>query len=101
MREVRYLDAARADLDAAVSWHETQRSRDAASRFLEQIGAPIDRIVDLPLAWPVSKLDPRVRVRKLRRLRYAIFYPLTTDAVTVVAIAHTSRRPGYWLERVR
>jgi plasmid stabilization system protein ParE len=101
MREIRYLDAARANLDAALSWHETRRSRDAASRFLEQIGASIERIVDLPLAWPVSKLDPRVRVRKLRRIRCAIFYALTPDAVTVVAIAHTSRRPGYWLERIR
>ena len=100
MRELRYLDAARADLDAAVSWHETQRSSDAALRFLEQIGASIERIVDLPLAWPVSKLDPRVRVRKLRRLRYAI-YLLTPDALTVVAIAHTSRRPGYWRNRIR
>lgn len=80
MRELRYLDAARADLDAAVSWHEMQRSSDAASRFLEQIGASIERIV---------------------RLRYAIFYLLTPDAVTVIAIAHTSRRPGYWRNRFR
>jgi plasmid stabilization system protein ParE len=101
MREVRYLDAARADFDAAVSWHETQRSRDAASRFLEQIGASIERIADLPLAWPPSKLDSRVHVRQLRRIRYAIFYLLSADAITVVAIAHTSRRPGYWLERIR
>jgi plasmid stabilization system protein ParE len=101
MLEVRYLDAARADLDAAVSWHETQRSRDTASRFLEEIGASIERIAALPLAWPISKLDPRVRVRQLRRIRYAIFYVLAAEAVTVVAIAHTSRRPGYWLDRIR
>jgi hypothetical protein len=42
-----------------------------------------------------------VRVRYLRRLRYGLFYLVERDTITLVAIAHTSRRPGYWLDRLR
>jgi toxin ParE1/3/4 len=101
LREIQYLEAAREELAAAVLWHQTQRSTDVATRFLEDVAATLHQIAEFPEAWPVSKLDPRVRVRQLRRIRYPVFYLLAAERVTVVAIAHTSRRPGYWLDRVR
>lgn len=65
-----------------------------------EISDSIVQIAELPDAWPLSRLDPRVRVRYLRRLRYGIFYLVELDVITVVAVAHTSRRPGYWLSRI-
>ena len=35
----------------------------------------------------------------LRRFPFAIGYVVEDDTVTVLAIAHLRRRPGYWLRR--
>lgn len=101
MREILYLDPARAELDAAVLWYRDHRTTGVAEMFLADIADAILQIAELPDAWPVSNIDARVRVRYLRRLRYGLFYVVGTEAVTIVAIAHTSRRPGYWLDRLR
>src|SRR3954468_1437280 len=101
MREIRYLDAAGSELDAAVVWYRDHRTAGVAELFLTEISDAILQIAELPDAWPVSRFDSRVRVRYLRRLRYGLFYIVDSQAVTVVAIAHTSRRPGYWLDRMR
>lgn len=101
MREILYLDAARAELDAAVMWYRDHRTAGVAEMFLADISDTILQIAELSEAWPVSRSDPRVRVRYLRRQRYGLFYVVESDAVTIVAIAHTSRRPGYWLDRIR
>ena len=95
------LDAARAELDAAVLWYRDHRNTGVAEMFLADIADAILQIAELAEAWPVSRLDPRVRARHLRRLRYGLFYVVDSEAVTIVAIAHTSRRPGYWLDRIR
>ena len=101
MRQIRYLDATRAELDAAVTWYRDHRTTGVAEIFLTEISDSIVQIAELPDAWPISKLDPRVRVRYLRRLRYGIFYLVDADFITVVAVAHTSRRPGYWKDRLK
>jgi hypothetical protein len=39
---------------------------------------------------------------RLRRYPYLLYYARTDPAqVTVFAVAHASRRPGYWLRRAR
>lgn len=101
MREILYLDAARAELDAAVVWYRDHRTAGMAEMFLADISDAILQIAELPDAWPVSRIDSRVRVRQLRRLRYGLFYVVGNRAITIVAIAHTSRRPGYWLDWIR
>ena len=35
----------------------------------------------------------------LRRFPYSIIYQLKPDEVRVIALAHQSRRPGYWRRR--
>ncbi|HEU4727383.1 MAG TPA: hypothetical protein VFT22_05830 [Kofleriaceae bacterium] len=58
------------------------------------------QIAELPEAWPRCSLDRRARVRQLARFRYSIDYPVSADAITDVAISHTSREPGYGLGRL-
>ncbi len=35
-----------------------------------------------------------------RRHPYVVVYVTFADHLAIVAVAHTSRRPGYWLTRV-
>jgi plasmid stabilization system protein ParE len=32
-------------------------------------------------------------------LPYVVFFEVADDAITIVAVAHQRRRPGYWLDR--
>jgi hypothetical protein len=41
-----------------------------------------------------------VRFRLVDRFPYQIVLELRRESVLVLAVAHTSRRPGYWRRRV-
>ena len=43
--------------------------------------------------------ETRFRFYRLKRFSYVIFYECMPDRVRVVAIAHSRRRPGYWMRR--
>jgi toxin ParE1/3/4 len=101
MREVRYLPEARDELRSTIAWCQQHRASGFAKQLLGDLETAIQEIAERPLTWPVSKLEQRLRVRQLGRIRYSVFYRATSEAITIVAIAHTSRRQGYWLDRIR
>ncbi len=41
----------------------------------------------------------RTSERLLSTFRYALIFELLADEILIVAVAHTSRRPNYWLNR--
>ncbi len=81
----------------ARSWY-ARRSRPAAERFTEAIGAALEGIAAEPDRWLLY--DDRHRWVKARKYPFLLIYRQTAeDRVTVVAVAHASRRPGYWQRR--
>lgn len=82
-----------------------------AARFYENravgLGGDLIREVESTLAHIVA--DPEagsvvvgtIRRRLLRRFPFAILYQLTDHNLSVVALMHLHRRPGYWKRRVR
>lgn len=74
------------------------RSPEVAARFVAAVDAAINRISEAPESLPViSGKYRRVRVEKFRYV--LVFYARTEYEMRVVAVAHTSRRPGYWRRR--
>ena len=41
-----------------------------------------------------------VRRARVKRHPYLLVYAVMAEHVVVLAVAHTSRKPGYWLTRV-
>jgi plasmid stabilization system protein ParE len=78
-----------AEAASAYQWY-VHRSRSAASRFLDEIDAALERILDDPLRWP--RLGPHVRRCLLRRFPYMIIYQVNRERVLILAIAHGRRR---------
>jgi toxin ParE1/3/4 len=76
------------------SWQHVQMYATAVSRGLDQI-------LETPLAWPLWKSLPDVRVRHLRDISYSIVYRVRDRTLLVIAFAHMKRKPGYWLDRLR
>lgn len=75
------------------------RSPQTAARFIDAIDAAIRRIMRAPDWLPiVSGKYRRVRVEGFPHS--LVFYERAEHDVRIVAVAHPSRRPGYWRRRI-
>lgn len=86
-----YLDATRHYLDHA--------SPLLAAAFVAEIEAAIQIILKSPTAWPVVD-EPQIRRHLLKRFPYSLYYRCEQDRITIYAVMHFSRRPGYWRHRL-
>ena len=91
---LQYRAQALADIDAIHRSLE-ERSPSGARSVLRAIYASIQLIAQRPMSYPGTE-DPTLRVHVVRRYRYRIFYTVIEDAVEIVHVRHTSRRP--WME---
>jgi plasmid stabilization system protein ParE len=81
----------------ARSWY-AQRSRRTALRFIQTLDTALQQIANDPERWPLY--DDRHRWVKTKKFPYLVIYrPTGEEQVTVVALAHTRRRAGYWRRR--
>jgi plasmid stabilization system protein ParE len=81
------------DIAEAFQWYQ-ERNATAADAFRSEVFDAIDRLADTPLSWPAD--DDGNRKRMLRRFPYSVWFEVLESTVTVLAVAHHRRRPGYW-----
>ena len=96
MANVLFHPEAQAEYDAAIAWYQS-RSPQAARRF----EAEVDRVLGLIASGPETfpNYDDEHRFAVLRRFPYSVVYQVQPGQVYVVAVAHSSRSPGYWQGR--
>ena len=102
MKRARYHPAARDELRGAVAHDEAERPGRGID-LEEQIRRVIRRIQLLSRSappWPSIDGPFEIRRAKVKRHPYVVVYAILEDQLVVLAIAHTSKRPGYWSERV-
>lgn len=88
---------AAAEIKEATRYY-SDRELDLGGRFL----AELERVLNRLLAYPHSaQAAGDVRRATLRDFPYQVFYRATDTSVHVLAVAHTSRRPGYWRTRLQ
>ena len=88
-------------MSATAAWYERRRPG-LGDRFLDGVEATIQRIREAPLAGaliPLRRLTISVRRQPVPGFPFIVAY-VVEPALVVVAIAHTSRRPGYWRARL-
>lgn len=88
---------ARLEFAEATEFYESRRAGLGAS-FSHEIIATIERIAEAPDRWRV--IIPGIRRCFAHAFPYAIIYRERDKRLLVLAVAHTSRRPGYWSERL-
>jgi len=93
---VEILPEAEAEIREAFLWY-VERSRIAADAFRTEALAIIDRLGVDALMWPED--EDAIRRHVLRHFPYTVFYEIRGSIVTVLAVAHQRRKPGYWRER--
>ncbi|HKQ83183.1 MAG TPA: type II toxin-antitoxin system RelE/ParE family toxin [Steroidobacteraceae bacterium] len=87
-----------------------QELYEAASRYeaeVSELGVrfadEVERVIQLLLEHPElgSRLDDDLRHFVLRKFPFSVVYAVVSDIVSIVAVAHGSREPGYWRWRVQ
>ena len=93
---------ARDELRGAIAYDEGER-RGRGANLEEAVRRVIRRIQLLPQSaprWPRIESAHEIRRSKVRRHPYLVVYAVLPDQLVVLAIAHTSKKPGYWRERI-
>jgi toxin ParE1/3/4 len=102
-----------------LDWNEHPEARaeylDALARYAdiedgdlgEEFADQADAATDLILLWPDApppyrgrRREPMVRTWHLGKFPYNLVYAVRDGEIFVLAYAHESRRPGYWLPRL-
>ena len=101
IKPVRLDGIAEQEIEEAYSWYEDRESGQG-ERFLQRLAAALEAIEEAPEACtPVQGHFPApVRAAGVRRFPYRVVFEELPDRYRVVAVAHFSRRPGYWVDRL-
>jgi toxin ParE1/3/4 len=79
------------DFYAAISPH-------LATRFIGKIQECIARIKEAPERW--KRLRGEVRAVQADVFPFQVLYRFIDQRITIVAVMHEKRRPGYWIDRL-
>ena len=97
MIPVRYHQAAEDELLREIGYLEIQ-AIGLGRRFFAEVRRAESLIARFPESAP--EIAPGIRKRILRKFRYSLIYSIEKDGLLVLAVAHHSRRPDYWVHRV-
>jgi plasmid stabilization system protein ParE len=97
VKKLRIHKAARREAQQATRWY-AMRSLRAAREFRDELLASFARAVRSPLQYPEYLSGTRKML--LEKFPYSIVYFDWRNEIFIVAVAHTKRRPGYWIRRI-
>jgi plasmid stabilization system protein ParE len=95
---VQFFEEALAEIEESRAWYRL-RSESAEGAFLREVDHAVDLVADAPHRWPIYLGNTRRYV--FPAFPYSLVYFAEDALVSVVAIAHEKRRPGYWRKRLR
>ena len=85
------------ELRSAVHWYRS-RAPEVSERFLAAVDRTIERIEADPESYPL--IGRKHRYLRVSRFPYLLVYDIRPDhIIRIIAVAHTSRRSGYWQQR--
>ncbi|MGK3959348.1 type II toxin-antitoxin system RelE/ParE family toxin [Sorangium sp. So ce118] len=94
------LDEADAELTAAADWYEQEREG-LGDHLLAEADRVLNAIAASRTPWPLVPGSTIVRRFLFTRFPYVIYFVIRDEHVLVLAFGHTSRRPGYWRNRLK
>lgn len=75
-----------------------EASSGLGSRFLDEFFRVIERINIFPESG--FRISGRVRGARVSVFRYDVIYRVERNRIYILAVAHQSRKPGYWRGRI-
>jgi toxin ParE1/3/4 len=93
----RLHELASQEFEEADDWYFS-RSLDASVEFLRDVYVALEDIAKAPNRWPKYLYGTRRVV--LQRFPFSVVYLDDPDVITIIAVAHNKRKPGYWKDRL-
>jgi plasmid stabilization system protein ParE len=93
----RFHDAADEELIETVAYYDG-KAPGLGDRFLAEVKAATRFVEEYPEIAPVT--FEGVRSRVLAKFPYSLLYVVDQHELYVLAVAHHSRRPAYWVDRL-
>ena len=97
MKRVAYHRLAAAELIESARFYDRRRTR-LGDEFLSAVEAVQELIRTQPQLGRRGLLG--TLSLRTRRFPFRVVYELQLDRIWIVAVAHLSRRPGYWARRL-
>ena len=95
--KIRLHSGAKQDFDDAVRHYAAIRP-ELAGRFIDEVNAGFDQIIQDPQRWRIVSGSVRRVMTKV--FPFTLLYIIEGETAFVVAVAHNSREPGSWAERI-
>lgn len=97
MKPVSIHRQAQAELDAAIAYYEGEQEG-LGLNFLAEVQSTTTLIQQFPQIGAPYR-DTEFRTRKVKRFSYVLAYCELDHDIWLMAVAHSKKRPGYWLGR--
>jgi plasmid stabilization system protein ParE len=86
------------EIDHEVDYYESKQPG-LGTALEDEVDAVFELILRFPEAAPRWKDRNDRRVAVLDRFPFTVPYQIVGEEIVVLALAHASRRPGYWSKR--
>jgi plasmid stabilization system protein ParE len=93
----RFHEAADAEITEAVLYYD-RKAPGLGDRLVAEVKAATRSIEQYPEIAAMT--EDGVRAKVLVRFPYSLMYVVEPDEVFIVAVAHHSKRPAYWADRL-
>lgn len=90
-------DEAQADADAVIDWYVGDGALVAAEDFAKALDKALALLGNYPSMG--EQAAHGMRMLTLHDFPYSLIYRIQRDEIRIIAVAHHSRRPGYWVGR--
>jgi toxin ParE1/3/4 len=100
---VRVLSPALEEIAQAALWFDSQRIG-LGDAFWQAVDSLLQRIEENPMAFSRSEfatVELDIRFGIVWRFNFAVHFLVETDEIQIISVAHSSRRPGYWLSHIK
>jgi hypothetical protein len=97
MKPAKFHPLAESEMVGSAAFYEDRRPF-LGDDFLDLIEETLASIRNLPELGKPGKLQ--TRSWKVKRFPFRIVYLVQPDRIWIVAVAHLSRKPDYWLNRI-
>jgi plasmid stabilization system protein ParE len=99
VKRFRFDPGALAEYQAAVRWYDENSAVGPA--FVAAVEDAVKRIRRAPRSYARWRGIEHHEIRRcvVRRFPFVVFYRVESAMLTIIAVAHSHREPGYWTKR--
>lgn len=93
MPEIKFHPDVSQEVRTAYPWDEEQ-AQGVSDDFLIELEYSFRLIRETPNTWPA--FSARTRRFLLNKFPFSVIYTPSTEVISVLAVIHNRKRPGYW-----